>query len=125
MKTITFKRTIITALIIISVIFVFQIISNTFGYISAANYIENGNYSEASVKLEKLDGFRDSETLKEYCDIMAEYDSTDFTSVYHSYRGLQNISNRFENPRLSNEFLKAMTEIETMYNNYNVLLYAN
>lgn len=125
MKTITFKKSIITVLFIISAVFVFQLLSNTFGYISAANYIEEGNYTEASVKLEKLEGFRDAETLKEYCDIMAEYDSSDFTSVYHSYRGLQSISSELDNSRLSTEFVKTLTEVETMYNNYNVLLYVN
>lgn len=125
MKTFTFKKTLITVLFLITIVFVGQLVSNTLGYISAADYIEEGNYAEASVKLEKLGGFRDSETLKEYCDIMSEYDSASFTSVYHSYRGLKNISSELDNPRLSTEFLKTMTEVETIYNNYNVLLYAN
>ncbi|MBR5515308.1 MAG: hypothetical protein IKU52_03805 [Clostridia bacterium] len=56
---------------------------------------------------------------------MTEYDRASFTSVYHSYRNLKDISSDLNNPRLSNEFLKTITEVETIYNNYNVLLYAN
>lgn len=125
MKTLTFKRSLITIIFIISAVFVFQLSSNALGYNRATDYIEKGNYSEASTKLEKLEGFRDAEILKKYCDIMAEYDSTDFTSVYHSYRNLQNISTELDNRKLSTEFLRVFTEVETMYNNYNVLLYAN
>lgn len=44
MKTIAFKKTIITVLSLITILFVGQLVLNIYGYISAANYIEEGNY---------------------------------------------------------------------------------
>lgn len=125
MKRISMQRKIAIALIIISAIFIFQLASDMIGYQKARSYISKGNYTEASLKLEKLDGYRDSEILKEYCDIMIEYNSADFTSIYHSYRELQGISEKLDASSLTSEFTKDLTEIETLYHHYNVLLYAN
>lgn len=117
------KRIILSTIIIISALVALQMLTDTVNYYKATSYIAEGNYAEAGERFDKLEGFRDSETLKEYCDIMTEYDSRDFTSIYHSYRGLMNISDKLDNHRLSDHFIKTLTEIETLYNNYDLLLY--
>ncbi|MBE6573817.1 MAG: hypothetical protein E7652_05425 [Ruminococcaceae bacterium] len=117
------KKVIIYTIIAISVLVVLQLLIDTVGYYKAISSITEGNYTEASVRLGKLEGFRDSESLKEYCDIMSEYNAEDFSSVYRSYRGLMNISKELDNHRLSEHFIKTFTEVETLYNNYDLLLY--
>lgn len=122
-RSLSTKKIILSTIIIISVLVALQMLTDTINYYKATSYITEGNYVEAGERFDRLEGFRDSETLKEYCEIMSEYDSKDFTSVYHSYRGLMNISDKLDNHRLSDHFIKSLTEIETLYNNYDLLLY--
>lgn len=123
MKKLSLFKSVLLILCVISAVFIFQLTSNMINYSKASAYIDKGDYAKASAMFGKLDGYRDSEVLKEYCDIMAEYDSSSFSSVYHSYRGLMNISDKLDDSSLTNQFTKNITEIETLYNHYNLVLY--
>lgn len=125
MKKMTIERKIIIVIALIAAVFVFSLLCDIINYAHATSYIKEGNYTKAAQKLEKADGYRDSEVLLKYCRIMEEYDSNDFKSIYHSYRQLDEIDDELNNSSLSEEFIKTTTEVKALYNNYNVLLFTN
>lgn len=122
MQALSIGKITLCVVILITVLFVGGLISDSMKYSDATADIKNGNYESASNILTKLDGYRDSEILKVYCDIMSEYDATNFVSVYHCYRGLTSIEQNFDNNKLNEEFAKTTAEVETLYKYYNVTL---
>ena len=122
MKVLPVEKFIIYSILIIALIFAATIIRDMAIYRWATEDIINGEYLCAAQRLEKLDGYRDADTLKAYCEIMSEYNSEDFTSVYHSYRGLSTLE--LDNRSLTEVFAKTTTEVETLYKHYDVSLSA-
>lgn len=122
MKTLSIGKITLTVVILLTAIFVWGLVSDALGYSDATRDIKNGDYASASLTLVELDGYRDSEILKIYCDIMSEYDSEDFVSIYHCYRGLASIKEKLDNHDLNEEFAKTTAEVETLYKYYNVTL---
>ncbi len=124
MKILSIGKITLSVVILITVLFAGGLISDSAKYSDATADIQNGNYASASATLMKLDGYKDSEILKVYCDIMTEYDANDFVSVYHCYRGLTSIEEKLNNQSLTEEFAKTTAEVETLYKYYNVTLSA-
>ena len=122
MKILPVEKFIICSIIIITLVFSAGLIRDYAVYSCATADIKNGEYLEAASSLEKLEGYRDSETLKAYCEIMSEYDSENFTSVYHCYRGLSKLE--LDNKSLNDVFTKTTTEVETLYKHYDITLSA-
>ncbi|MBR4881521.1 MAG: hypothetical protein IKU19_06275, partial [Clostridia bacterium] len=106
----------------LTMIFSVGLIRDALIYKEATDDIREGNYLSATASFEKLDGFRDSETLKVYCEIMSEYDSENFVSIYHCYRGLSKLE--LDNKALNDVITRTTTEVETLYNHYDVSLSA-
>ena len=125
MKNTTLTKIIISTLLIITVLFSAQLISSARAYSSAKDCIKVRDYTSAVSYLEALDGYKDSEVLEEYCEIMKNYEKEDFKSIYHCYRALLSIEEKLDNRDLREEFTKTTTELETLYNYYDVFLYAN
>lgn len=124
MKTLSIGKITLATVILITAIFIWGLISDALGYSDATRDIKNGDYVSASTTLVELDGYRDSEILRVYCDIMSEYDPEDFVSIYHCYRGLEDIESKFNNKELAEEFARTTAEVETLYKYYNVTLSA-
>lgn len=122
MKTLSIGKITLSVVILITVLFAGNLISDHVKYSDATTNIKNGDYASASSILMKLDGYKDSEILRVYCDIMTEYDANDFVSVYHCYRGLTSIEEKLNNQSLTEEFAKTTSEVETLYKYYNVTL---
>ena len=122
MKVLPVEKFIIYSVIILTLIFSAGLIKDYAVYTDATNDIKNGEYLSAAASFERLDGYKDSEILKEYCEIMSEYDSEDFASIYHCYRGLSSL--KLDNRSLSDVFAKTTTEVETLYKYYDVSLSA-
>lgn len=122
MKAFSIGRITLSVIILITALFVGGLVSDAVKYSDATRDIKDGNYTSASGILVSLDGYRDSEILKVYCDIMSEYDAEDFVSIYHCYRGLESIEGKLVNRRLAEEFARTTTEVETLYKHYNVSL---
>ena len=122
MKVLPVERFIIYSILILTLLFSAGLIRDYAVYSSATADIKNGELMEAATSLDKLDGYRDSETLKAYCEIMSGYDSGDFASVYHCYRGLSKLE--LDNKSLNDVFAKTTAEIETLYKHYDVTLSA-
>lgn len=124
MKTLKIEKLIIYSIAVTILLVLVPMMSDIIHYSDATKEISNGNYEAAVIALDKLDGFRDAEVLKEYCEIMSEYDSGDFVSIYHCYRGLNDLEGKLTNDKLTEEFTKTTTEVETLYKHYNVSLSA-
>ena len=122
MKVLPVEKFIIYSVIILTLIFSAGLIKDYAVYTDATADIKNGEYLRAAASFERLGGYKDSEILKEYCEIMSEYDSEDFTSVYHCYRGLSDLD--LNNRSLNDVFVKTTTEVETLYRYYDVSLSA-
>ena len=122
MKFLSIGKITIFISLLLTVILTSGLISDAIKYADATESIKNGDYSSASTILLQLDGYRDSEVLKIYCDIMNEYDANDFVSVYHCYRGLSGIEHKLNNNKINEEFTKTTTEVETLYKYYNISL---
>ncbi len=122
MKVLPVEKFIIYSIIILTLLFSAGLIRDYAVYSGAAADIKNGEYLAAASSLEKLGDYRDAETLKAYCEIMSEYDSEDFASVYHCYRGLSRLE--LDNKRLNDVFAKTSAEVETLYKHYDVTLSA-
>lgn len=122
MKTLPVEKFIIYSIIIITLIFTVSLIHDYTLYLDATADIQRGEYEEAAKSLDKLDDYRDAATLKAYCEIMSEYDSEDFTSIYHCYRGLSELE--LDNKSLKEEFTRTTTEVETLYKYYDISLSA-
>lgn len=120
-KTLFIEKLLIYILVAIGVIFAVQLLWDCINYGDAARDIKNGDYAEALVTLEKLEGFRDSEKLRSYCEIMCDYDPENFVSVYHCYRDLKGMEEP-ENDALALEIAKTRVEVETLYKHYNISL---
>ena len=122
MKVLPVEKFIIYSVIILTLIFSAGLIKDYAVYTDATADIKNGEYLRAAASFERLGGYKDSEILKEYCEIMSEYDSEDFTSVYHCYRGLSDLD--LNNRSLNDVFVNTTTEVETLYRYYDVSLSA-
>lgn len=122
MKVLPVEKFIIYSIIILTLVFSAGIIRDYAVYNSATADIKNGEYLKAASSLDRLDGYRDSEALMAYCEIMSEYDSEDFASVYHCYRGLSKLE--LDNKSLNDVFAKTTAEVETLYKHYDVTLSA-
>ncbi len=122
MKILPIEKIIIYTVIIITLVFSAGLVRDYIIYTDATADIRNGEYLAAARSLESLDGFRDSETLKIYCEVMSEYDSEDFTSIYHCYRNLSKLN--LDNKSLNELFAKTTAEIETLYKHYDITLSA-
>ena len=122
MKVLPVEKLIIYTVLIITLIFAATILRDMALYNQATDDIINGEYLCAVQRLEKLDGYRDADTLRTYCEIMSEYDSEDFASVYHCYRGLNKLE--LDNRSLTEVFAKTSAEVETLYKHYDVSLSA-
>lgn len=122
MKVLPVEKFIIYSIIILALLFSAGLIRDYAIYKDATADIKNGEYLDAASSLEKLDGYRDSETLKAYCEIMSEYDSEDFVSIYHCYRDLSELE--LDNRSLREVFAKTITEVETLYKHYDISLSA-
>ncbi len=124
MKTLIIEKVIIYAVIAIILLASVQMISDYMTYSHATDCINSGNYFSAAQALEKLDEYRDAEVLKKYCQIMNGYNSEDFVSIYHCYRGLSDLEGKLTNEKLAEEFTRTTTEVETLYKHYNIALSA-
>lgn len=122
MKSLSIAKITLTVVILLTALFVGGLVSDAIKYSDATRDIKDGNYVSASTILVNLDGYKDSEVLKIYCDIMSEYDSEDFVSIYHCYRGLESIEGKLDNRHLAEEFARTTTEVETLYKHYNISL---
>ena len=122
MKDLPMEKFIIYSVIILTLIFSAGLVRDYAIYTNATADITKGEYLRAAASFEKLDGYKDSETLKAYCEIMSEYDSEDFTSIYHCYSGLNTLD--LDNKSLNDVFVKTTTEVETLYKYYDVSLSA-
>lgn len=122
MKVLPIEKFIIYSIITVSLLFSAGMIKDYTVYKNATADIKNGEYLAAAKALDKLDSYRDAKTLKEYCEIMSEYDSEDFNSIYHCYRGLSNLE--LDNKSLKEEFARTTTEVETLYKHYDISLSA-
>ena len=122
MKVLPVEKFIIYSILIVALIFSAAIARDLVLYSRATADIINGEYLSAISNLEKLSGYRDADTLKAYCEIMSEYDSRDFNSIYHCYKGLSKLE--LDNKNLTAIFAKTTTEVETLYKHYDVSLSA-
>ena len=122
MKVLPVEKFIIYAIVIITFIFSAGLIRDYAVYSAATADIQNGKFQSAAEALDRLEGFRDSEILKEYCEIMSTYDSADFASIYHCYRGLSKLE--LDNKSLNEVFARTTTEVETLYRHYDISLSA-
>ena len=120
MKVLPVEKFIIYSILILTLVFSAGLIRDYAIYSCATADIKNGEYMTAASSLSKLDGYKDSDILKAYCEIMCEYDSADFESIYHCYRGLSKLE--LDNKSLSDVFAKTTTEVETLYKHYDVTL---
>lgn len=122
MKVLPVEKFIIYSILILTLLFSAGLIRDYAVYSGATADIKNCEYLKAASSLEKLGDYRDAETLKAYCEIMSEYDSEDFKSVYHCYRGLSKLE--LDNKSLNDVFAKTTAEVETLYKHYDVTLSA-
>ncbi len=122
MKILRIENSIFLIIAIIALLFFYSMFSDAHEYREAKNDVRFENYEEAYTTFEELGGYKDSEVLKEYCGIMKEYDSTEFTSIYHCCQQLREIKDEFKNRELSESFREKLDEIEKLYENYSLLL---
>lgn len=115
-----------STLIIISVlvcIFALQLVSDAVNYSHGMENIKSSNYAQAEKFFSAADGYKDSEILCEYANIMKKYDKNDFSSVYQCYHSLSELQDVLHNNTLIAEITRDTTEISTIYDNYNQFLY--
>ena len=122
MKVLPVEKFIIYSIIILTLLFSAGLIRDYAIYKDATADIKNGEYLAAASSLEKLGDYRDAETMKAYCEIMSEYDSEDFVSIYHCYKGLSKLE--LDNKSLNDVFAKTTAEVETLYKHYDITLSA-
>ena len=93
--------------------FVWSLVSEASDYREGVRLVAAGEYEAAYEIFEKLDGYQDSEVLGRYCDVMAEYDSFDYASVFRTYHNLQDID--VDNEALEVNIAAARAEIAALY----------
>ncbi len=111
MKVLPVEKFIIYSIIILALVFSAGLIRDYSIYSSATADIKNGEYLTAVQSLESLNNYKDAETLRAFCEIMSEYDPTNFTSIYHCYKGLSKLE--LDNKSLNDVFVKTTAEIES------------
>ena len=93
--------------------FVWSLVSEASDYRSGIRAVTAGEYETACEIFTELDGYRDSEVLREYCKIMAEYDAYDYPSVFRTYNDLNDI--KIDNDKLEVEVACSRAEIKALY----------
>lgn len=122
MKILTIEKIIIALMLALVLFFCWQLWDDYSKYSSATEDIENGYYSRAAASLSQLDCYRDADAMITLCELMGEYEPACFTSVYHCYRGLEEMADELTNKRLYDEFERFYAEVEALYYNYNISL---
>ena len=114
-------RTALIIVLLLTTFFTLQLLSQKHKYNRALECIADCDYRLALSYLDNLPTYKDSTVLAEYASIMSNYNPNDFESIYSCYHSLKDISPELTNKKLSGEFIRAETEISTIYENYNVL----
>lgn len=99
--------------IVITVIFVWSLVSDALDYREGVRLVASGEYEAACEIFTELEGYQDSEVLREYCKVMAEYDASDYASVVRCYHALKSVN--IDNEALEVETARAMSEIHAIY----------
>lgn len=114
-------RTAVIIAVLLCTFFTLQLLAQKHKYNQAVECLANCDYTLALEYLGGLPTYKDSKELETYAAIMKEYNPDNFQSVYLCYHDLKDISCVMSNSEISDQFIRAQTEISTIYQNYNLL----
>ncbi len=117
MKTISIMKTSLITAAVVVCIFLLGLYKDASSYAKAVEHIEQGEYTIACATLSDLEGYRDSELLINYCNIMESYNSLEYSSVFTSYRALDAMENELNKSCVSNRFNYDLEQIKALYTN--------
>lgn len=101
--------------------FVWSLVSEASDYREGVRLVAAGEYEKAGEIFTELDGYQDSDVLRAYCEVMAEYDSYNYASVVRTYHDLQNID--VDNDALTLTVTAKRAEINALYVHVGGVLY--